>query len=81
MVTLDTPRALHERHQLAAYCATCERWAVLDLERLIAEGRAVATAGRQAAEDRKRGRVESCGHGRTRLHGLAMTGHGPAHSC
>ena len=40
--------------------------------------------GRQAGsstEDRKRGRVESCGHGRTRLHGLAMTGHGPAHSC
>ena len=42
---------------------------------------AVATAGRKAAEDRERGRVESCGHGRTRLHGLAMTGHGPAHSC
>ena len=31
MVTLDTLRALHEHdHQLAAYCATCERWAVLD---------------------------------------------------
>ena len=40
MVILDTFRALHEhQHQLAAYCATCERWAVLDLERLIAEGR------------------------------------------
>ena len=40
MVTLDTFRALHEHdHKLAAYCATCERWAVLDLERLIAEGR------------------------------------------
>ena len=40
MVTLDTLRALHEHdHQLAAYCATCERWAVLDLGRLIAEGR------------------------------------------
>jgi hypothetical protein len=40
MVTLNTFRALHEQeHQLAAYCATCERWAVLDLARLIAEGR------------------------------------------
>jgi hypothetical protein len=40
VVTLDTLRALHEHdHQLAAYCATCERWAVLDLERLIADGR------------------------------------------
>jgi len=40
MVRLDTIRALHEHdHKLAAYCATCDRWAVLDLERLIAEGR------------------------------------------
>jgi hypothetical protein len=40
LVALDTFRALHEHeHQLAAYCATCERWAVLNLERLIAEGR------------------------------------------
>jgi len=40
MVTLDTLRALHEHdHKLAAYCPTCERWAVLDLERLIAQGR------------------------------------------
>jgi hypothetical protein len=40
MVTLDTVRALHKHdHKLAAYCATCQRWAVLDLERLIAEGR------------------------------------------
>jgi len=39
MVTLDTLRALYDHdHKLAAYCATCERWAVLDLERLIAEG-------------------------------------------
>ena len=39
MVTLDTLLALHEQdHQLAAYCPTCERWAVLDLKRLIAEG-------------------------------------------
>jgi hypothetical protein len=37
---IEPPRALHEHeHQLAAYCATCERWAVLDLARLIAEGR------------------------------------------
>ena len=40
MIRLDTLRALHEHdHQLAAYCPTCERWAVLDLGRLIAEGR------------------------------------------
>ena len=36
-VTLDTIRTIHEHeHQLAAYCSVCERWAVLDLERLIA---------------------------------------------
>jgi hypothetical protein len=40
MVTLDTLRKLHDHgHQLAAYCPACERWAVLDLERLIAQGR------------------------------------------
>ena len=40
MITLDTLRALHEHdHELAAYCPNCRRWAVLDLERLIAEGR------------------------------------------
>ena len=40
MVTFDTFQALHEHdHKLAAYCATCERSAVLDLERLIAAGR------------------------------------------
>ena len=40
MVTLDTFRALHQHeHSLAAYCPTCQRWAVIDLERLIAEGR------------------------------------------
>ena len=40
MVTLDTLRALHEHdNKLACYCSTCQRWAVLDLERLIAEGR------------------------------------------
>ena len=42
MVTLDTLRALREHeHQLAAYCVTCERWAVLDPERLIAEPRCI----------------------------------------
>ena len=40
MVTLDTLRKLHEHdHELAAYCPKCRRWAVLDLERPIAEGR------------------------------------------
>ena len=40
MITLDAIRALHEHdHKLAADCPTCERWAVLDLERLIAAGR------------------------------------------
>ena len=40
MVTLDALRKLHEHdHQLAAYCPKCRRWAVLDLARLIAEGR------------------------------------------
>ena len=59
MVTLDTLRKLHEHdHQLAAYCPKCRRWAVLDLARLIAEGRgkycfvgrnrAAATAAGQA---------------------------------
>ena len=40
MIRLDTLQALHEHdHKLAAYCATCERWEVLDLARLITEGR------------------------------------------
>ena len=56
MVTLDTLRALHEHHQLAAYCATCERWAVLDLERLIAEGR-----GEYCFVGRKRGAATVAG--------------------
>ena len=39
MIRLDTFRALHEHdHKLAAYCPTCERWEVLDAERLISEG-------------------------------------------
>ena len=44
------PGALHEHeHQLAAYCATCERWAVLDLARLIAEGRGDIASSQEAA--------------------------------
>jgi hypothetical protein len=40
VIHLDTLRALHEHdHKLAAYCATCARWAVLDLDRRIANGR------------------------------------------
>lgn len=59
MVTLDTFRALHEHeHQLAAYCPKCERWAVLDLERLIAEGRGdYCVAGRKPRCKHCRGRA------------------------
>jgi hypothetical protein len=40
LIVVATLRALHEHdHKLAAYCPTCERWAVLDLEQRIAEGR------------------------------------------
>jgi len=40
MIRLDTLRALHERdHKLAAYCSHCQRWEVLDLPRLIEQGR------------------------------------------
>jgi hypothetical protein len=40
VIRLGTFRALREHeHQLSAYCPKCRRWAVLDLERLIAEGR------------------------------------------
>jgi len=42
MITLDILRALHEHdHKLAAYYATCERWAVLDPERLNAQPRCI----------------------------------------
>ena len=45
MVVLDTFRTLREHdHKLAVYCARCERWAVLDLERLIPEGRVASRA-------------------------------------
>jgi hypothetical protein len=40
MIDLSTIAGLLEHdHNLAAYCPTCERWAVLDLERLLVEGR------------------------------------------
>ena len=39
-IRLDTFGALNDRqHQMAAYCSRCQRWAVLDLPQLIAEGR------------------------------------------
>jgi hypothetical protein len=39
-IRLDTLRAVHERnHKLAAYCSRCQRWAVLDLAKLIEQGR------------------------------------------
>ena len=59
MITLDTLRALHEHdHELAAYCPNCRRWAVLDLERLIAEGR-----GDYSAIGRKPRCSNCCGPG------------------
>jgi hypothetical protein len=40
VVTLDTIRALRDHaYNLAFYCAGRQRWAVLDLERLMAEGK------------------------------------------
>jgi len=45
LIVLGTFRTLRAHdHKLAAYCARCERWAVLDLERLIAEGRVASRA-------------------------------------
>jgi len=45
LVVLDTFRTLREHdHKRAAYCARCERGGVLDLERLIAEGRVASRA-------------------------------------
>jgi hypothetical protein len=53
VTTLDTFRTLHEHdHELAAYCATCERWAVLDLEQLIAQGMPVLPRTGRLATDR-----------------------------
>jgi hypothetical protein len=39
MIDLGTLAGLHgHRHQLAAYCPCCDRWAVLDLAEMIAAG-------------------------------------------
>ena len=36
MINLGSIRGLHEhQHEVHCYCATCERWHALDLERLI----------------------------------------------
>ena len=67
-IRLDTLRALHERdHKLAAYCPRCARWAVLDLERLIGEGRGdYRFVGRKP-------RCSDCGtHGEWQLRAPAM---------
>ena len=67
MITLDTFRALHEHdHKLAAYCTTCDRWAVLDLERLIAEDSASYCRGMGAWQLRPP--AHGAGNGRPRLH-------------
>jgi len=40
MIDLGTLAGLHEHHhELHAYCLRCDRWQVLPLERLVAEGR------------------------------------------
>ena len=40
MIDLSTVAGLHERqHELHAYCCSCDRWSVLDLERMVREGR------------------------------------------
>jgi len=39
MIDLGTLAGLHERqHELRAYCVTCDRWSVLDLERMVRGG-------------------------------------------
>lgn len=39
MLDLGTLRGLHEhRHELAAYCPRCRRWAVLDLAAMVKAG-------------------------------------------
>ena len=39
-ITLDTLAALLQNdHGLSAYCPSCRRWAELDLDRLVREGR------------------------------------------
>ena len=40
MIDLGTVQGLHEHgHELHAYCPHCDRWRVLDLERMVAEGK------------------------------------------
>jgi hypothetical protein len=40
MIDLGTLAGLLEHdHQLAAYCPRCDRWAVLDLDRMVRDGR------------------------------------------
>jgi hypothetical protein len=40
VIAINTARSMLDRgYVLAAYCSHCERWAVLDLARLIADGR------------------------------------------
>ena len=39
MIDLGSIAGLHSRnHQLHAYCPTCDRWALLDLERMVRDG-------------------------------------------
>ena len=40
MIDLGTLAGLHEhQHELHAYCLRCDRWRVLPLDRMVAEGR------------------------------------------
>ncbi len=39
MIDLGTLAGLHSHaHELHAYCATCDRWSVLDLEHMVRDG-------------------------------------------
>jgi hypothetical protein len=39
MIDLGTLAGLHRhQHELACYCARCDRWAVLDLAGMVADG-------------------------------------------
>jgi hypothetical protein len=39
MIDLGSNAGLHERqHELHAYCVTCDRWSVLDLDRMVRDG-------------------------------------------
>ena len=40
MIDLGNIAGLHEhRHELHAYCVQCQRWSVLPLERMVAQGK------------------------------------------